>query len=191
MSSSVSNSNRTKTTASPLLERKIQETAAGLIYCYTKRLLSISNEDNTATIVNYISAMKIEINLSDHYRKDLIELLTRFSKFNNDRNFKDITHSDIIAFLDTYRKTETADPLHKWIGTYNIFTTHIIRFFRWLYHPEIEPKKRPKPPVVENIADVPYAKRRGINYIPLLPMISMNLLSGPNTIVSTLSVPVF
>src|SRR5918994_5857054 len=137
--------------SSPLLERKIQETADGLIYCYTKRLLSISNEDNTATIVNYIAAMKIEINLSDHYRKDLIELLTRFSKFNNDKNFKDITHSDIIAFLDTYRKTETADPLHKWIGTYNIFTTHIIRFFRWLYYPEIEPKRRPKPPVVENI----------------------------------------
>src|SRR5918994_3609978 len=137
--------------SSPLLERKIQETADGLIYCYTKRLLSISNEDNTATIVNYIAAMKIEINLSDHYRKDLIELLTRFSKFNNDKNFKDITHSDIIAFLDTYRKTETADPLHKWIGTYNLFTTHIIRFFRWLYYPEIKPKRRPKPPIVENI----------------------------------------
>jgi len=99
------------------LERKIQETAAGLIYYYTKRLLSISNENNTATIVNYIAAMKVEINLSDHYRKDLIGLLTRFSKFNNDRNFKDITHSDIIAFLDTHRKTEKADPLHKWIGT--------------------------------------------------------------------------
>ena len=36
-----------------------------------------------------------------------------------------------------------------------------------------------------------YNKKRVVNYIPLLPMISMNLLSGPNTIVSTLSVPVF
>jgi hypothetical protein len=34
-------------------------------------------------------------------------------------------------------------------------------------------------------------KKEGVNYIPLFPMISMNLLSGPNTIVSTLSVPVF
>ena len=132
---------KTTTISSPLLERKIQETAAGLADYYTKRLLSIGNKDNAVTIVNYIAAMKVEINPSDHYRRDLIELLTRFSKFNNDRNFKDITHSDIIAFLDTYRKTETADPLHKWIGTYNLFTTHIIRFFRWLYHPEIEPKK--------------------------------------------------
>jgi hypothetical protein len=139
------------TTISSLLERKIQETAVGLADYYTKRFLSIGNKDNAVTIVNYIAAMKVEINPSDHYRRDLIELLARFSKFNNDKNFKDITRSDIISFLDTYRKTETADPLHKWIGTYNLFTTHVIRFFRWLYHPEIEPKKRPKPPVVENI----------------------------------------
>ena len=141
----------TTTISSPLLERKIQETAAGLADYYTKRFLSIGNKDNAVTIVNYIAAMKVEINPSDHYRRDLIELLARFSKFNNDKNFKDITRSDIITFLDTYRKTETADPLHKWIGTYNLFTTHIIRFFRWFYYPEIEPKKRPKPPVVENI----------------------------------------
>ena len=101
----------TTTISSPLLERKIQETAAGLAEYYTKRFLSIGNKDNAVTIVNYIAAMKVEINPSDHYRRDLIELLTRFSKFNNDRNFKDITRSDIISFLDTYRKTETADPL--------------------------------------------------------------------------------
>jgi hypothetical protein len=52
--------------------------------------------------------MKIEINLSDHYRKDLIELLTRFSKFNNDKNFKNITRSDIIAFWILKEKTEAS-----------------------------------------------------------------------------------
>lgn len=27
-----------------------------------------------------------------------------------------------------------------------------IRFFKWLYHPNLEQKKRPKPEVIENIA---------------------------------------
>src|SRR5687768_15487690 len=90
----------TTTSSSPLLERKIQETDAGLADYYTKRFLSIGNKDNAVTIVNYIAAMKVEINPSDHYRRDLIELLARFSKFNNDKNFKDITCSDIISFLD-------------------------------------------------------------------------------------------
>ncbi|HEY9388057.1 MAG TPA: hypothetical protein VIP70_13530 [Nitrososphaeraceae archaeon] len=31
-----------------------------------------------------------------------------------------MTRQDILAFLDSYRKTDAADPLHKWIGTYNL-----------------------------------------------------------------------
>ena len=96
------------------------------------------NEANAATIIDYIAAMKTEINLSDNYRKDLLQLLYRFSKYCDNRPFKDSTRTDVIDFLDTYRKTETQAPLHKWIGTYNIFRIHLIRFFKWLYNPDIE-----------------------------------------------------
>jgi hypothetical protein len=41
--------------------------------------------------------------------------------------------------------------MHKWIGTYNLSRVYLIRFFRWLYYPDIEPRKRPKPSVVENL----------------------------------------
>jgi hypothetical protein len=91
--------------------------------------------------------MKSEINLSDHYRRDLIEVLSKFSNYNNNRPFKDLIRSDVIAFLDTYRRSEVQDPLHKWIGTYNIYRVHLLRFFKWLYYPDIEPGKRPKPSV--------------------------------------------
>jgi integrase len=138
---------------SPLLDRNIEETAAGLTASYSKQLRSIS-EDNTATIVKYIATMKNEVNLSDNYRKDLIEVLVRFSKYNDNRPFKDLTRANIIAFLDTYRKTETQDPMHKWIGTYNIYRIYLLRFFKWLYYPDIEPSKRPKPSVIENIAQL-------------------------------------
>jgi hypothetical protein len=108
---------------SALLDRKIEETAAGLQKYYTELFRSVA-KDNVATIVEYISAMKSEVNLSDNYRRDLIELLSRFSKYNNDRPFKDLVRADIIMFLETYRKTEAADPMHKWIGTYNIYRMH-------------------------------------------------------------------
>jgi hypothetical protein len=29
---------------------------------------------------------------------------------------------------------------------------HLMRFFRWLYYPDIEQSKRPKPKIIENIA---------------------------------------
>jgi integrase len=125
---------------------------------FAKQLLSIGEDKaNIETIVKYIAAIKSEVNLSDNYRKDLIALLSRFSKYNDNRPFSDLTRSDVIAFLDTYRKTETQDPMHKWIGTYNLFRVYLLRFFKWLYYPDIEPRKRPKPSVIENL---PHLRRK-------------------------------
>lgn len=62
-----------------------------------------------------------------------------------------------MQFLDSLRKPEESDPLHKWIGTYNIYRVLLIRFFRWLYCPGLEQKKRPRPSMIENI---PQLKRR-------------------------------
>jgi integrase len=98
-----------------------------------------------------------EINLSDTYRRDIIIFLCRFSHANNHKPFEQITKQEIMTFLDNFRKPEEADPLHKWIGTYNLFRTHFLRFFKWLYYPDIQPAKRPKPSVVENI---PQLKRK-------------------------------
>jgi hypothetical protein len=44
--------------------------------------------------------------------------------------------------------------MHKWIGTYNLFRIHILRFFKRLYYPDAETGKRPKPSVIENIAQL-------------------------------------
>lgn len=98
---------------------------------------------NAAIIIDYIAAMKIEINLSDNYRKDLIQLLSRFSRYCDNKPFKDFTRTDAIDFLETC--------------AYNIFRIHLIRFFKWLYFPDIEPSKRLKPSVIENI---PQLKRK-------------------------------
>jgi integrase len=98
--------------------------------------------------------MKNEINLSDAYRGLNIYLLYSISAFfgnNNNKLFKQMTRDDILQYLDSLRKPEASDPLHKWIGTYNLYRTLFIRFFKWLYYPDIEQNKRPKPSVVENI----------------------------------------
>lgn len=82
---------------SPLLERRIDEATAGLAASFAKQLHSI-REDNAETIVKYVAAMKSEVNLSDHYRRDLIVLLCKFSKHNN-APFKDLIRSNILGFL--------------------------------------------------------------------------------------------
>jgi integrase len=143
----------------PLLDRRIQDTASGLVPYYSNVLgkVALSNKENALTIISYINAMRTEVNLSDSYRRDLISLLSTFSNyFQNKLNlsFKQITRDNLLAFLDSFRKPESVDPLHKWIGTYNNHRMHLTRFFKWLYSPDIEPNKRPKPPVIDNIAQL-------------------------------------
>jgi hypothetical protein len=65
--------------SSALLDREIEETAAGLPASYAKQLHSI-NEGNIAIIVEYLASMKSEVNLSDHYRRDVIVALCRLKK---------------------------------------------------------------------------------------------------------------
>lgn len=104
---------------------------------------------NGHTICKYIIALRSETDLSDNYRENLISILSRISQFHRNKPFKSMKRQDIITFLDQNRKSDAEDRLHKWIGTYNLFLTYIISFFKWLYHPnDID---RPKPDVVKNI----------------------------------------
>ena len=109
------------------------------------------HEENALTITDYILSMKSEINPADNYRRDNILLLARFSIFHHNKALKHIIREDVLSFLDSLRKTEGADPLHKWIGTYNLFRIYLLRFFKWLYYSDVEPDKRSKPAIMENI----------------------------------------
>ena len=128
------------------MERKIEAATEGLpLKCFTflHRMLKLpGNKEHVLTICDYISSLKSEINPSDYYRRDVIILLCNFLIFfENDKSFKDITREDLLSFLDSFRKIESVDPLHKWIGTYNLYRIHLMRFFKWVYSPDIEYKQ--------------------------------------------------
>jgi hypothetical protein len=77
--------------------------------------------------------------------------LCELSKFVNNKEFRQITREDLIQYMDKFRRPESVDPLHKWIGTYNLLLTLLVKFFRWLYYPDLEPKDRPRPEVIQNM----------------------------------------
>lgn len=115
-------SNNTKITSvlntGNIAHRRIEEITAGLASAWTNNLLSLLEEIATI-IVDYIKAMKSEVNLSDYYRRDLIDVLIKLYNYSN-KDFKNLTRDDVLSFLDSFRKLEDVDPLHKWIGTYNL-----------------------------------------------------------------------
>ena len=140
-----------------ILDRKIDFATAG-VRPYIQRDLTVNvSAKNALTIAEYILAMKTENNLSDSYRSTTIELLSILSKFHKNKVFLLITRDDIISYLDSLRKPDVSDPLHKWIGTYNLRRTMLLRFFKWLYYPDDTLRARKIPAVVQNI---PMLKRK-------------------------------
>jgi hypothetical protein len=141
-----------------LFDRKIEAATSGLTREYSKMLYHKMSQDDALVVCSYIMAMRTECNLSDSYRRSLIKTFCKFCCFFKYQWLnKNMTRDNILTFLDSFRRADAADPMHKWIGTYNLYLVHLVRFFKWLHYPDIEPDKRPKPAVVENI---PQLKRR-------------------------------
>jgi integrase len=140
-----------------LFDQRLSNALGGLEPYYLDHLKNRISRENALTIIDYILSMKVETNLSTNHRRGIITSLKLVSEFLGNKPFKEITREDIITFLDSIRKPETSDPMHKWIGTYNHRLIDLLRFFKWLYSPHIEHSKRKKPEVIDNI---PTLKRK-------------------------------
>jgi hypothetical protein len=133
-------------------DRKLDLVTAGARPYIKDHLLTRISRENCITIVNYMLAMQTEVGPAQSYRIDTLYKLKQFAEFHNPKPFKELTRQDVIDFLDRLRKPETVDPLHQWIGSYELNRIILLRFFRWLYYEKVVPhSQRPKPEVMQNI----------------------------------------
>ena len=155
-----------------LLERKIVLATEGFTSRFSESILRDRNrlyQDNALVVAEYIIAMKREVNPRPNYVQYTIQFLAELSRLIDiGKKFIDMTREDILCYLDKCRKPENSDPLHKWIGSYNIKRITLMRFFKWLYYPNVaDPKRRnelsseEKKP--ECILGIPQLKRKEIS----------------------------
>jgi hypothetical protein len=115
------------------LDRQVTELTDDLMPYFGSNLRGLPAQ-NIKVVVDYIHAIMTETHVSRNYRRDIIDLLTKLAKFasspgpadsqknvNRGFTFKDLTRDDVVTFLNSFRKSETIDPMHKWIGTYNLY----------------------------------------------------------------------
>jgi len=130
---------------------KLRSAVEGLNPYFHKILLELPKQ-NSAYIIDYvINDLKRENNASVNYVRMNIYAIVDLDKYCKKQDFRKVTKEDVLTYLDSLKKAETQDPMHKWIGTHSLHRVIIIKFFKWLYYSDIEPKKRPKPNIVENI----------------------------------------
>jgi hypothetical protein len=124
-----------------LLERKIALATEGFTTKFCTLVLKDRNrmsQENALVLAEYIIALKREVNPRLSYIRYTIQFLSEMSKaIDKNKPFKDMTDIDIYHYLDSSRKPDAQDPLHKWIGTYNTKRMTLMRFFKWLYYPNI------------------------------------------------------
>lgn len=72
-----------------------------------------------------------------------------------------MTAHDIELYLQSHQRPKYQDPKQRWISTHNMRAVTFIKFFRWLYFPDLPAKNRPKPDVIKNV--VAYQKPEATN----------------------------
>lgn len=135
----------------------IQDITSDLHKFVYKQFTEQISTDDADIIVKYIQCQKTEINLSNTYKRLIIISLIALARYFKNKNFVQLARSDMIKYFDSLRKSEDADPEHKWIGTYNLGRQLFLKFFKWVYYPTKEAKKRQVPEVMR---DIPQLKRK-------------------------------
>src|SRR6266566_8010387 len=141
-------------------ERKISLATEGLQRSVKNWLRIKTSNENALAISEYVLLLRREVNPSQNYTKIQIQALVELSEYLKQKPFKQLTTEDVLSFLDKFRKTEDKDPLHKWIGTYNLKREILRQFFTWLNDPFTERNRRSRPKIMENI---PRFKRKEVS----------------------------
>lgn len=140
------------------LEREIDSITRNLSKPYFNKILKDllnSNFTNVKIIVDYILTEQTEINIKDSTKESKIKTLVWLSNFHNNKSFNNLTKQDILEYLNNSRKTTIEDPSNKWIGTYNGRQIMLSKFFKWLYYPNEDFRKRLTPTCMQGIRKLP------------------------------------
>jgi hypothetical protein len=143
------NNNNTYYDNKSVYDKTIELAVEGLTPFFESLLRERTIRENALFIAEYNIASMRETNISSVARKNNIQTLLEFTEFLSQKDFREMAREDVLLYLDSLRRPDASDPLHRWIGTYNLRRVIIVRFFKWLYNPGIEPDKRAKPSVVE------------------------------------------
>ncbi len=140
----------------PNFDRKFNQITEGAPVYLKEHLRTRITPENLKIIIDYIQAFQTEAGPSQRYRVDAIYKLKQLAEYYNPKSLASLEHQDIAGFLDHFRKPESKDPLHKWVGTHETTRIHLLRFFKWLHRPndDIAPKKRPTPAVMQHISKI-------------------------------------
>jgi integrase len=137
------------------LEKKIHSITKGAyslaFFNYFKTMIS-ANIKNANILYDFIVSEQNYSNVKLSTRLSYIKVICLFNRYLCYKDFLEITKKDILSYLSSLKKSESDDPTHKWINTYNTRQAILSKFCRWLHNPdEPDHKKRETPACMNGI----------------------------------------
>lgn len=114
------------------IRHRITEATSGLSNHYFGMMTKRMSASNANLLARFIIQSRKDSIIAINTIKMYIDGVVYLENYREHKDFDKMVRNDIVAFLDSYRKPETVDPLHKWINTYNTRLNTILKFFRWL-----------------------------------------------------------
>jgi integrase/recombinase XerD len=115
------------------IKQQIIEATSGLNNHYVSMMVERMSVINADLLARFIILNRKDSIIAINTIAMYIDGIVYLENFHRHKDLDKMDKNDIVAFLDSYRKSETVDPLHKWVATYNIRLMVISKFFRWLY----------------------------------------------------------
>lgn len=114
------------------IRQRITEATSGLNNHYFTMMAKRLSASNADLLARFVILNRKKGIIANNTIKMYIDGVVYLENYHKHKDLDKMDRNDIVAFLDSYYKPETADPLHKWINTYNIRLKTIFKFFRWL-----------------------------------------------------------
>jgi site-specific recombinase XerD len=131
------------------IRHRITEATLDLNKRYYTLMAKIMSVHNADILANFIISSRKERTIAVNTVMIYIVGISYLENFHKHKDLDKMNRNDIISFLDSYRKPESVDPLHRWINTYNIRLTAVSKFFKWLYSSKFDPTTIP--PIISGI----------------------------------------
>jgi len=144
-------------TGNPVADRKIELALEGMPNHTKFEFLTEFPDGNKLLLAEFLNDFVTRENIRDGTKRAYIHNLLYLSRYLKHRSFKLVTRDDIMAYLQTLRKPLSADVQQRWINTHNNRLVIYLKFFKWLYFPELSAKERKMPEVVR---DLPLLKKK-------------------------------
>jgi hypothetical protein len=130
----------------PFFDKKLEDVVDGLPLFFKKSIITLLHK-NAKLVVDFINSEVQYNNIKITTKRNKIQAVTEFIKFWKKKHgyeisLMEVVREDFIEFQTNLHKSEQTDPFHKWVSTYNQFLRNIKPFFKWLFHPNEEPKNR-------------------------------------------------